>query len=104
MGQAKLRGTKEQRIAQALERQEIEAAASRERFRLSEIDRKEREHKRRMEQAERDGIPPVMVAGGGSPRRTRSHVLAAAMALAAGPLMVISSHDEIARRNRKSPR
>lgn len=96
MGQAKLRGTKEQRVAQALEREAIQAAASRERFRLSEIARKEREHTRRMEQAEREGIPPVMVVGGGSSGHRRSHVLAVLAAMA----IVDSGNDYIDRLKR----
>jgi hypothetical protein len=42
VGQAKRRGTREQRIAQAVERQKIEDGARAERLRLEEAERQER--------------------------------------------------------------
>lgn len=83
MGQAKQRGTREQRIAQAEDRIALELAESRERFRLAEIARKDR---LRIEQAQHDGIPLVFV--GSRPRRSPLLMAAIVAASMVAPVLI----------------
>jgi len=83
MGQAKARGTRDQRIAQAVERERIEAERRSEEHRAL----MQRQREARQEQARKEGIPPVLVAD--SPSLRRGHTMALMAALAASGAMAV---------------
>lgn len=89
MGDARRRGTREDRIAQAIERKKIEDAKRREQFKREEAARIQREQ----EQARREGIPPVLIASGGTVSNTRNLRMALALAATAFAASPYKKHD-----------
>lgn len=92
MGEARRRGTKEQRIAQAVERERIEAARRGEEHRAL----MKQQQEARFEQARKEGIPPVLVADSGA-RMSRATMLAA-IAMSGALAVPILMVDELTRR------
>ena len=81
MGEAKRRGSKEQRIAQSLERQRLEDA----RRSAEHKELMKRQQEARFAQARKEGIPPVLVATGAQRRHGMLLALAAAAPFLAMP-------------------
>lgn len=81
MGEAKRRGTREQRIAQSIERQKREDAA-----RSAEFKQREAERIAAMKPQERR---EAVLAGGGGSMLGRAALMAASMA-AAAPVLIVS--------------
>src|SRR5256885_986530 len=75
MGEAKRRGHRDQRVAQAIERKKIEAAASHEKYLAHEAERRENEARRRTALETRDAMfareRPVVIVGGGNSLHAR---------------------------------
>jgi hypothetical protein len=90
MGEAKRRGTREQRIAQAIERKKAEDAALHQRYLAKEAERRERERTRLAALPEERRREAVFISGGGS---HRSHLaLAALLGLgASAPLLMVDT-------------
>ncbi len=82
MGEARRRGTKEQRVAQAVERARLESLRRSEQHRALMRE----QHEARAEQARRAGIPPVLVADEDSSTVRGRLLLAAALAFSLPPM------------------
>lgn len=86
MGEAKRRGTKEQRIEQSIERRKIEDAKRSEEFRRREVARL-----RALPVEERK---QVILAGGGARSRHDARMLMATLAGLSAPLLVVRNRDD----------
>lgn len=77
MGAAKRRGNYEARVVQAIERERLAAIKREEDYKVRRAAHLKAEQEARFEQARKEGIPPVLVAGGGAADHTRALILAA---------------------------